>query len=209
MSLDLLFAWNDPTFKNHSNFIYVDDHAFLLNFPYPWRVVWGIYIIAIIIGGLACRVIILNYLRVVDIKSTPINWLIWFQQLSGTISGMFNLPMAALTLLYENSLGSLFGSTFCDWLPLGGCLSLSGYVQWSCLVAIFRVLYIKAQTWVKYRVGEKRLLVYFILAGMMGQFCLAGVMFYHDDESVTGKACNHFSAQDLQIFLEYQVIDYL
>ena len=133
------------------------------------------------------------------------NILQYWYQLSGIIFGTFNLSFASTVLILKVSLKSLFGSSFCNVVPLAGCINLTGYIIWSSLVAIYRILYIKAQNWVKYRVGERRLLRYFIVLGLLLQTVLSIVIYYFDDESLVSKACNHFSAEDVEILQQYHV----
>lgn len=184
---------------------FVEDLPFPLSMPYHWRIFFGIYIIFILIGGLFYRKIILQYLLAPETKSNPINSLIWIDQLSGIIFGTFNLIFASTVLMLKQSLKSLFGESFCRWVPLAGCINLTGYIIWSSLIAIYRILYIKAQGWIKYKVGERCLLQCFILLGLIFQTGLSVTIFYFDDESLVSKACNHFSAEDVDIIQQYHV----
>ena len=186
-------------------FSYFEDFPFPLSMPYSLRVIFGIYLILIIIGGLTCRKMILQYLQAPDTKSNPINSLIWMDQLNGIVFGTFNLVYGAVVLVLPISLKSIFGQQFCDWIPLAGCINLTGYIIWSCLIAIYRILYIKAQKWVKYGIGERRLLVVCITVGLSLQLCLSLGIFYFDDESLVAKVCSHYSAEDLQILHLYKV----
>ena len=186
-------------------FRYFEDYPFPLNMPYSVRVIFGIYLLITVIGGLTCRKMILQYLQAPETKSNPINSLIWMDQLNGTIFGIFINFYGAVVLILPMSPKSIFGQQFCDWIPLPGCISLTGYIIWSCLIAIYRILYIKAQTWIKYRIGERRLLVVCIIVGLALHFCLSLGIFYFDDESLMGKFCTYYSAEDLHILQMYNV----
>lgn len=184
---------------------YAEDLPFPLSMSYTLRVTIGIIIILILIGGLTFRGMIFKYLRSPDAKSNQINSLIWIDQICGLVFGSFNLIYGSITLILPFSLRSLMGSRFCDWVPLGACLNLTGYIIWSALIAVYRILYIKAQNWIAYKVGNKTILKLFIFLGFFLQLSLSMAIFYFDDESVFGKGCNHFSSDDLEIFQEYRV----
>ena len=211
MSLETHFLIANQVWMNQSSstvqatFHYIEDLPFPLSMPYHWRVFFSAYLIFIIFGGLACRKIILQYLTAPETKSNPINSLIWFDQLSGVIFGTFNLIFASTVLILKDSLRSFLGTDFCNWVPLAGCINLTGYFVWSSLIAIYRTLYIKAQKWVKFGIGEKRLLAYFIMIGLLVQILLSAIIFYFDDESLVSKACNHFSAEDLDVLQQFKV----
>ena len=148
---------------------------------------------------------IMQYLQAAETRSNPINSLIWIDQLNGIVFGTFNLVYGTVGLVLPMSLRSQFGQQFCDWIPLAGCINLTGYIIWSALIAIYRILYIKAQNWVKYGVGERRLLCICITAGVSLQLFLSIGIFYFDDESLVGKVCSHYSAEDLQVLQLYKV----
>ena len=186
-------------------FNFTEDFPFPLSMKYPVRVTFGIIILLIIIGGLACRRMILKYLRSPDAKLNEINSLIWIDQICSLVFGTFNLIYGSITLILPVSLRSIMGSQFCDWIPLGPCINLTGNIIWSTLIAVYRILYIKAQNWVAYKVGTKLLLKLLIFYGFFLQLALSMAIFYFDDESLVGKICNHFTSDDLEIFQEYRV----
>ena len=206
--MDVFFTWQDPanrTQRDILSFHFANDMLFPLSIAYHWRLVCALYYLIIICAGIVFRSVILRYLTDQDTKSTPINWLIWLQQLNGLFAGTFNLSVVFTVLILESSLKSLLGDQVCHWLPLSGCINLVGYLVWSCLIAIYRILYIKAQDWVKFTIGERRLLVIILIFGLLLHGSIAGTMFYHDDENITGRACSHYSVKDLEITLDYKV----
>jgi len=178
---------------------------FPLNMPYHWRVICSIYLVFIAIGGLKTRKIILMYIRAPETKSNPINLLTWVDQIIGAVFGMFNLSLAVTVLISKDSLWSYLGDEFCNWAPLTGCINITGYLVWSSLIAIYRILYIKAQNWVKYTCGERRLLKILVAIGIFLQCFLSASIFYYDDESSVYKVCRHYSAEDLDVILHYRV----
>jgi len=187
-------------------FNFTEDYPFPLSMPYPLRIFFGIYLILLIIGGLVCRRIILQFLRAPETKSNPINSLIWMDQICGIVFGTFNLIFGSVTLMLPVSLKSIMGEQFCNIVPpLSGCINLTGYIIWSALIAIYRTLYIKAQNWVKYKIGEKRLLKLVIYLGSFVQLSLSLTIVYFDDDSLVVKVCHHYSPNDLEILQQYRV----
>ncbi len=75
----------------------------------------------------------------------------------------------------------------------------------SCLLAIYRILYIKAQNWVKNKAGEKRLLRIFLIFGLLLHGSVSYLVFQVDDESVMAKMCNHQTEEDIEILRNYNV----
>jgi hypothetical protein len=76
-----------PFYSHHTDgvkavlfFDFVEDLPFPLSMPYHWRLVFGVYLILVIVGGLGCRRLILHYLKAPETKSNPINSLIWMDQ---------------------------------------------------------------------------------------------------------------------------------
>ena len=109
-----------------TKFKFISDLPFPLSMPYELRIFFGIYLLLILLGGLICRKIILDYLQTPEIKSNPINSLIWMDQLCGVVFGTFNLLFGSAALILPMSLQSIFGQQFCDWVPLTGCINLTG-----------------------------------------------------------------------------------
>ena len=191
---------------SQNDFNYTMDLPFPLSLPYLLRMIFGAYHLVIMTGGLLFRKIILQYIHAPETRTNMINSLIWFEQLNGAIFGSFNLILAAVLLMLRSSLRDNLGNHFCNWIPLAGCINLTGGYVWSCLIAIYRIFYIRAQQWVKYKIGEQKLLALFITMGFFMQLLLSVTIFYFDDESLVSKACNHFSADDLEVMLQYKVI---
>jgi len=130
-------------------FDFIEDLPFPLNMPYHLRIGIGIYLILVLIGGLVCRKMILEYLRAPETKSNPINSLIWIDQICGIVFGTSAISFAAAALIMPISLRSLMSEQFCNWLPLTGNIYLTGLTIWSVLLAVYRMLYIKVQNWAR------------------------------------------------------------
>ena len=73
------------------------------------------------------------------------------------------------------------------------------------LIFSFRILYIKNQNWIKYRIGERWLLVLILVVGGILNVSVALIMVQHDHQSLLSKICNHYSEKNLQILEQYLV----
>jgi hypothetical protein len=135
----------------------------------------------------------------------PINQLIWIDQANGILLGiaLFGKMIFILTPL---PFDEIFGSQFCDWSDLPGCTYLVGSFIWSSLIAIYRVIYIKAQNWIKNVVGEKRLLRIFM--GIAFSFYIPASLWLamYDYRSSSEIMCYRRSNEETLILLTYQVI---
>ena len=91
------------------------------------------------------------------------------------------------------------------WFPLIPVVVLTGSVVWSCLLAIYRILYIKCETFVKFGIGERRLFKLFVFLGFTLQAGSTFILFLSDEENLTVKICNHYTTEDIKIMQIYKV----
>jgi hypothetical protein len=78
---------------------------------------------------------------------------------------------------------------------------LTGSFIWTCAIAVYRILCIKAQTWVKEKIGEKSLLAIFVVFGLFLQFSLTFILFVFDDQVSIQKSfcdCRSYKLDDFQ-----------
>ena len=122
---------------------------FPLSLPYFARIIIALILFTVLLIGLKLRLQIISYLKNQDVKGTPINTLLWIEQLLSFISSL-NILNGIFGLLLPVPMKSIFGEKFCRWLPLIPAFALTGSVIWSCLLAIYRILFIKFETWVKF-----------------------------------------------------------
>jgi hypothetical protein len=102
-------------------------------------------------------------------------------------------------------LRDLFGDNFCKGIRFPATFYTFGSVIWGCFIALFRVLYIKAQNWTKYQVGEDNLLVSFIVTGSILNVAIALAVTVLDEHSYVHKMCTHQSQSSIDMLLELQV----
>ena len=139
MSLQALFyAYFSSGKRELISVDFIDDLPFPLNLSQNVRIGIAICIVVILIGGLLLKKIIFDYLRSPDTHLNPINLLIWV-----------DLTFGAIAFIFPEPISKILGQGFCDWVPLFGCLNVTGSIIWRCQLAVLRILFIKAQDWVK------------------------------------------------------------
>ena len=72
------------------------------------------------------------------------------------------------------------------------------------IIAVFRVLFIKAQTWLKKTIGVQNMLHSMIFAGLLALFSAVTVLFFFDD-GPTYLMCIRESSQISFIMMDYLV----
>ena len=184
----------------------VNSLPFPQSLPTIPRIFVGIFLLAIVLVGIVLRKLIFSYLLKSDTKNSPINTLFWVDQLNG-LSFCSVIGILGIAVILPQSLKDLLGDLFCDWIPATGCFYLIGQSLWGCIIAVYRILYIKAYNWVKYKIGEKRLLWIFLTTGILIHLIIGFCLFLFDDESLIGKVCNQYSGKELEIQLMFQVIN--
>ncbi len=89
-----------------------------------------------------------------------------------------------------------------------GCLYLVGSYLWSSFTAIYRVIYLKAQSWLNKVGGERKLLKVFLLAGFTLLTIASLWLTLFDPRNSSEKMCNHYSNEVAVLFYTHQVIWY-
>ena len=116
---------------------------FPLNLDFWLRLLIAVILMVVFFKALGYRAVIFQYLAAEDSKK-PINLLIFMDQLNGSLLGV-GLVVRLVTLLYPYPLARVLGSDFCYWVSLPGGIYSSGKTCWSCVIALLRVIHIKAQ----------------------------------------------------------------
>ena len=96
------------------------------------------------------------------------------------------------------------GLKFCKRMHLNISCYLIGSI-WTCLTAMYRVLYIKGPNWIKCKIGEKSFLYTILILGLCLILSLASLLVFADEESLTLKLCNHQARTYLEILNSYKV----
>jgi hypothetical protein len=176
---------------------------FPLYLKYPSILFISLTLLISLLIGLKFRAIIFFYLKAPETKIGPINFLIWIDQINGLLLGV-TIMLRLIMINNPYPLSETFGKTFCEWIDLPGCIYLVGSYIWSCLTAIYRILLLKAQTWVN-EFGEFKLLSIFL---MFGTFLLISSSLWlamFDYRSISQRMCFHYSIEEAYLFQTYQV----
>jgi hypothetical protein len=176
---------------------------FPLNLKYEWRIPIAMSLLMNMIFGTKLRIIILQFLKSPDTNLGPINYLIWIDEINGTLSAA-TISSRILSLILPFSVSSLFGQTFCNFLFYLSGLYTGGCFVWGSCIAVFRVLFIKAQTWLKRTIGIKNMLYLIIFSGFVVLIGLNSVLFLYDN-GPSYRICLSLSRESSLIMLDYLV----
>ena len=113
--------------------------------------------------------------------------------------------MRIIFILSPIPINELLGSAACKITEFVAAAFIGGSLYWNCSIALFRVLYIRAQTWLIETVGIKTLLMALLLFGFGLIFTFAFLTIAHDRTSTVRKMCFHLSSVDLEIMDAYVV----
>ena len=192
--MDDLAFFNDPNFK----FLPISDSLpFPLNQSFIFQSCIFSFLLLNLFSGLKIRIQILNFLRDNETKNNPINKFIWVDQLNGLVLGL-NIVYTMTCIILPFPISDLIGHEICNFADIFGCLYLAGSSVWSCTIAIYRILYLKATTFVNYGIGEKNLIV---LLFSVGFFTVLVTSFFISfiDKGIGYRLCTHHSKQELEI----------
>ena len=178
--------------------------------PFPlylhpvWKVLLAITLIFTLIKGTRLRKIIIDYIISPESKLGPINYLIWVDQINSIFLGI-NVLFRIILFLSPIPISTLIGSEICNFTEFIFLIFLAGSYAWSCYIALFRVLFIKAQKWLTDSIGIKNLLWIMLIAGTAQILFFANIILYIDEDSFLKKICYHLSLNDVIIMQDYQV----
>ena len=132
--------------------------------------------------GIKLRTQIISYLHTVDIKKNPINYFFWFDQVNGSILGLY-IAFTLAALLTEFPLSDIADDSVCNWTDLLGCLYLSGATAWSFNIALYRTFLIKVSAFFNDDNNKRRkdvVFVFLIVLGLANSVIPASVAAYLD-----------------------------
>jgi hypothetical protein len=136
------------------------------------------------IEGLRLRKVIVDFVISPESKLGPINYVILVDLINSLFLGI-SIIFQISVYICPIPLSILLGSDFCNFVRFIGAIYLGGSCIWGCFIALFRVLFIKAQNWLTNSVGVQRLLIIMLV---FGTFLFAGVNFLIGGESPTKKS---------------------
>ena len=89
-----------------------------------------------------------------------------------------------------------------NYLNFIGCLYVPGAIIWSCLIAIYRMIYITSKQGI---IHERWLLRCTVAAGLCLHSLIFTLMLRYGEGSLVNKICTHYSSAHIQILQENSV----
>jgi hypothetical protein len=203
MNQVLIFAYKNDIIE-FQPFSYQDGLPFPLYLPSEIKYGICLMLLLTLHFGIKYRAIIFSYLLAPSTKTSPINYLIWIDQINGIFLGL-NILAKILSIAAPVPLEEVFGSNFCEWIDLPGCFYISGSYIWSSFTAIYRILFLKAGHFVKNVVGEWNLLKILLILGFILQLIPTVLLTMFDFRSSSEKLCGHYSTEEKIILQMYKV----
>ena len=178
--------------------------------PFPlylnayWRYLLAASLVIILIQGAKLRKIIISFICSPETKVGPINTLILMDQINGLVLAA-GIVMRVTFILSPVPMSTVVGTWICWLANFTGNVYIAGSYIWGCYIALFRVLYIKAQDWLKNKIGIGNLLLKMLIAGIFQVLLFSISLAITDNENSTKKMCAHLSDVDLDILDGYKV----
>ena len=195
--------------QNFTDTIFLKDFTTTLPFPlylpYFVKVAIALGLVLILIVGLRSRTIIFQFICHQNTNANPINKLTFTHLISGTVFGSINLIFAIAAILMAEPLSSILTENSCYLNKAAASFSIHGSYIWTCLIAICRILYIKAQNWIKYKMGEENMFALLLFVGLSIQTVLSLFVPYFDTSGIFWKLCTHHSQEDMNAIDDYMV----
>ena len=112
----------------------------------------------------------------------------------------------SMILVSETHLSHLFGYNFCEFMDIVGLYGLGYLTVGSLGIALFRVLYIKRENWVRKVIGEKRLLIITLSAShIVGAILLFLFKIESSSDRFHLNMCRGISVSHSQILIDYNL----
>ena len=125
------------------------------------------------------------------------------------INGLFLAAAIIMRITYIISplpMSTVLGTIFCWMANFTSSIYIGGSDMWGCYIALFRVFYIKAQDWLKNKIGIYNLLLFMLFSGITQVLLFSISLTVTDNENTTKKMCTHLSDVDLKIMDDYKVM---
>ena len=154
--MEQYFFIKDPNVENDYNVTYFHRNPtvpFPVNLSYEWKISVIVLYAFFLLSGFGFRGIIFSYLTQPDTKQYPINFLLLLDQCNGMFFGL-TLIFEISTLYLEYPLRDVLGDNFCKWIRFPVTSYAYGCLIWGCFIALYRILYIKANNWFIYKVTK-------------------------------------------------------
>jgi hypothetical protein len=181
-----------------------DGLPFPLNLYFHWRIILAFLFLVVLLKGAKLRLTIVSFIKSPETKLGPINYLILMDQINGLFLAL-NIIFRIGFVLSPEPMSKLLGIELCYLANFSGAIYIGGGCIWSCYIALFRVVFIKGQTFLKKIISIKSLLHFLIFFGGIQIVVFAISFLILDDKNSTMKMCTHSSNMDIEIMEAYRV----
>ena len=188
-----------------------DDEPPLVSLPFFAKLFLAMVILLSITSGSYYKSIMYRYVIVTNKQNSgwmhrPINVLI----LSSAIIHHFTHVTAGLWFLANVMstipLVDIVGFSFCEIIDVLGVFGLGHLTVGGLGIAVYRMLYIKKEYWVRYVIGEKRLLLFvMVTTHLFGIFLLTLFKLETSSDRFNLNMCRGLSGTDAQILIDYWI----
>jgi len=168
-----------------------------------FRLCCSTFLLLVILTGLKYRLIIIKYLLSPTTKANAVNRLIWIEQIVGMLIPV-NAIFWIVALLSPQPIGKVFGKSICIVFNALGNFRVAGSTIWSCAIAIYRMLCIRAQGLMNRKSRERMVFACLTSFGLISHL-LFTIFLIKSDNSVAKRLCFNTTAFDQQSILAYQV----
>ena len=178
--------------------------------PFPmhlqihWKLLIATSLLITLVQGARLRKVIFSFINSPEAGLGPINYLIWVDQVN-RILPVFYISMRIFFILSPISINQILGPFACTLTEFVAATYLFGSCYWNCSIAVFRVLFTKAQTWLTRTVGIRSMLVGMLVTGFGAILTGAFLSISYDNHSALRKMCSHHSTEYLEIKEAYMV----
>ena len=207
----ILMLTSNVTNHHFINFTLLNDQEgqpFPLYLKAHWKILIVMSLLLIIIQGARLRKVIISYINSPEAGLGPINNLIWVDQIFGILP-VFNIAVKIIFILSPIPISELLVPFACTITEFIAAVFIGGSFHWNFSIAVFRVLFVRAQTGLTKTVGIKTMLVGLLVFGSCLIFTFAFLTIAHDRTSSMKKMCFHLSSADLEIMEAYKVFSKL
>jgi len=176
---------------------------FPLNLDFVWRLLISAFMVAILVQGTRLRLRIASYIQSSDTKMNENNVLFCMDQINALFLAISLACCISFNLLSVPA--AAISDQLCHLNEISHGLYLSGTIIWRCYIAVFRVLFVKARSWLTEKMGATRLLVLMILSGLALMIGFSIALMMLDPYNYAKRNCFRWSDEAVDIMRSWQV----
>ena len=200
----LTFCYAENKTLAFTPFVDEDGLPFPLFLSFQLRLAISISLLFSVFMGLKFRLIIFSFLRSPENALGPINYLIWVDEVNGLIYSVVVIARVAL-IHSQIPLSEILGKNFGQMIGFISCCYNAGSCIWSFLIALYRVIFIMAQSWLVKTLGAKMFVKVLVWLGALQVIILSYIFNEFDVQGSLTKSSFHLSTADMDILISYEV----